>query len=95
MWIWQVRGGTLNIRTRPHDGEGKTLWSESSGETNHGGLEGPRELQWERGYLQLPHGYYRVVVEATSGTSTAQALNIAIDDVNIGKCKKGTSSLYF
>ena len=54
------------------------VWSRLSGKSS----------EWERGYHQLPQGYYRVVIEATSGKGT-EHLNIAVDDVWIGQCERG------
>lgn len=54
------------------------VWSRLSG----------RSSEWERGYHLLPQGYYRVVIEATSGKGT-EHLNIAVDDIWIGQCERG------
>ena len=54
------------------------VWRRLSGKSN----------EWERGYHQLPQGYYRVVIEATSGKGT-EHLNIAVDDIWIGQCERG------
>ena len=54
------------------------VWSRLSGKSS----------EWERGYHKLPQGYYRVVIEATSGKGS-EHLNIAVDDIWIGQCERG------
>ena len=41
--------------------------------------------QWQAAYHQLKPGYYRLVIEAKSGTAT-ESLNVAVDDLDIGPC---------
>ena len=77
-FYYQLQGGALNILTRTHSNEQVIVWSTSSGGST----------EWERGYRQLPPGYFRVVIEASSGKKT-EPLNVAIDDVDIGPCERG------
>ncbi len=45
-------------------------------------------MEWQLVYLRLPKGYFRIVIEADSGSGTT-GLNVAIDDIWIGICKSG------
>ena len=84
-FYYQVRGGTLNIRTKTHKNALTTVWSRSGAVAM---------TEWERGYQRLPHGYLRLVVEASTKKSSA-LLNIAIDDITIGECGEGKIILLY
>ncbi len=63
------------------------------GDQNRVWSRGPSiSSDWERGYVSLPDGYRRVIIEAKS---EGGGVNAALDDVKITTCKPGKIFLFY
>ena len=71
------------MRIRQQGTSLRTIWSKERTENDE-----HKHSEWEMGYQKLPQGYYRIVFEAIS-TKKGGGVNVAMDDINIGPCKRG------
>ena len=63
-----------------------TLWSRTSG------ASGEKTGRWQKAYERLPQGYWRIIIEAKSGSGN-ERLAIAMDDLVIEACREDKGEL--
>ncbi|OAF70867.1 hypothetical protein A3Q56_01374 [Intoshia linei] len=82
---YQILSGKLSIKTLERDYSMNTLWERNT--------EG--HSYWSQVQINIPTGYYRIVIEASHSSIGKRGIFSVFDDIKIGKCQNTTCATSF